>query len=305
MTHLLLEPSLLQSLAGKVAVLTGGATGIGHSTVQQLCKYGAKVAFGDILEEPSRQLESELSPNAHFVKCDASSYSDQLALFKSAHDKFGRVDIVIANAGISITKDVFDPAEDITQEPSMKEIDINTKGAIFSARIGMHYLRQAGGGDLVLVSSIAGFKECGGLVTYTASKHGVIGVMRGLHLTATPQNIRVNVVCPWMTRTRMVLGIEKGWYERGLPVNEPEDVGRAILICATANRGTDGLTHQGARLPFAGKIVYVSGGESYEIEDALQKLEPNWLGEENSKVLEKGQEYLASDSTSWDESKLS
>lgn len=155
--------------------------------------------FGDVLEEPSRQLESELSPNAHFVKCDASSYSDQLALFKSAHEKYGKVDIVVANAGISIPKDIFDPAEDIMQEPSMKEIDINTKGVIFSARIGMHYLRQAGEGDLVLVSSIAGFKECGGLVTYTASKHGVIGVMRGLHLTATPENIRVNVICPWMT----------------------------------------------------------------------------------------------------------
>jgi Short-chain alcohol dehydrogenase of unknown specificity len=81
----------------------------------------------------------------------------------------------------------------------MKEIDINTKGSLFSARIGMHYLRLAGGGDLVLVSSIAGFKECGGLATYVASKHGIIGAMRGLHLTATPENIRVNVVCPWMT----------------------------------------------------------------------------------------------------------
>jgi hypothetical protein len=103
----------------------------------------------------------------------------------------------------------------------------------------------------------------------------------------------------------LVLGIQKGWYERGLPVNEPEDVGRAILICTTANRGSNGLTHQGARLPFAGKIVYVAGGESYEIEDGIQSLEPAWLGKENSQVLEKGQEYLASDSTSWDESKLS
>ena len=87
-------------------------------------------------------------------------------------------------------------------------------------------------------------------------------------------------------------------------MNEPEDVARAIVICATANRGSGALTHQGARLPFAGKIVYVSGGESYEIEDAIQSLEPAWLGKENSRVLEKGQEYLASDSTSWDESKL-
>ena len=102
----------------------------------------------------------------------------------------------------------------------------------------------------------------------------------------------------------MVVGIEKGWYERGLPVNEPEDVARSIMICATANRGKNGQTHSGARLPFAGKIMYVAGGESYEIEDGIQKLEPLWLGEDNSKVLAKGQAYLASEETSWDESKL-
>lgn len=63
----------------------------------------------------------------------------------------------------------------------------------------MHYLRKCGGGDIVMVSSIAGFKEGEGLVPYTASKHGVVGIMRGIHLTGTRENIRVNVVCPWMT----------------------------------------------------------------------------------------------------------
>lgn len=87
----------------------------------------------------------------------------------------------------------------------MKEVDVNLSGAIFTARIGMHYLRKnkshngKGGGDLVLVSSIAGFKECGGLAPYTASKHGVIGLMRGLHTTAIVEDIRINVICPWMT----------------------------------------------------------------------------------------------------------
>lgn len=81
----------------------------------------------------------------------------------------------------------------------MMEVDINLKGAIYTARIGMHYLRKIGGGDLVLVSSIAGFKECGGLAPYTASKHGVLGLMRGLHIVAIEENIRINVICPWMT----------------------------------------------------------------------------------------------------------
>ncbi|KAJ6144620.1 15-hydroxyprostaglandin dehydrogenase [Penicillium chermesinum] len=288
MAHITFDFSLLQTLLGKVVVLTGGATGIGRSCVQQFCNHGAKVVFGDVSEAPSLELQAELAPNAHFVKCDTSNYSDQLALFRTAHDLYGKIDVVAANAGISIPQNIFDPAADITQEPSMKEVDINLVGALFSARIGMHYLRKNGGGDLVLTSSIAGFKECGGLPTYTASKHGVIGIMRGLHLTATPENIRINVVCPWMTRTRMVLGIEKGWYERGLPVNEPEDVARSIIICATANRGDGGKTHRGAALPFAGKIV----------------LEPVWLGEENSKVLAAGQAYLASEGTSWDETKM-
>ena len=103
---------------------------------------GAHVVFGDVVEDASRELEAELSPGAQFVVCDSSNYADQLNLFKTAFDKYGRVDIVIANAGISIPQDIFDPASDFTQEPSMKEIDINLVGSIFSARIGMHYLRR-------------------------------------------------------------------------------------------------------------------------------------------------------------------
>ncbi|KAJ5746173.1 15-hydroxyprostaglandin dehydrogenase [Penicillium odoratum] len=301
MAHLHFEPSLLESLAEKVVVLTGAATGIGRSAVQQFCKSGAKVVFGDVVEEPSRELESELGPNVQFIKCDASSYPDQLNLFKTAYEKYSRIDIVVANAGIGIHQDQFTPEADIEKEPSMAEIDVNLKGTLFTVRIGQHYLRKSGGGDIVMVSSIAGFKEGEGLVPYTASKHGVVGVMRGIHLTATRENIRVNVVCPWMTKTRMVLAIEEGWYERGLPTNEAADVARSILLCATANRGSNGITHSGAVLPFAGKIVFVAGGESYEIEDRIQSLEPQWLGEENSRVLFKGQEYLAAHS--WDATK--
>jgi NAD(P)-dependent dehydrogenase (short-subunit alcohol dehydrogenase family) len=139
------------------------------------------------------------------LKCDTASYSDQLQLFAAAESIFGRIDIVVANAGMANHKDIFDPSQDISIEPSMKEVEVNLCGAIFTARIGMHYLRKnktrggKGGGDLVLVSSIAGFKECGGLAPYTASKHGVLGLMRGLHITAILEGIRINVICPWMT----------------------------------------------------------------------------------------------------------
>jgi hypothetical protein len=103
--------------------------------------------------------------------------------------------------------------------------------------------------------------------------------------------------------TRLVKGIEAGWYAQGLPTNEPEDVAKAIVLCASANRGPHGTTHHGARLPFAGKILWVGGGKPYEIEDRLQGLEPEWLGKENSAILAQGQAYLDAAETSWDADK--
>ncbi|KAL4912896.1 hypothetical protein BDW62DRAFT_9384 [Aspergillus aurantiobrunneus] len=302
MAHLVLDPTLLSSLRDKVVVLTGGATGIGRSAVTLFHNHGAKVVFGDIAEEPAHSLVSSLGhKNIHFVHCNTTSYASQLNLFRTAFDLHGRIDTVVAVAGVANPKSIFDPAADITQEPSMLEIEVNTIGSLFTARIAMHYLRQSGnGGDIVLMSSIIGFKETEDLVPYTTSKHGVVGIMRGLHLQAAKEGIHVNVVCPWVTRTRLIVGIEKGWMENGFPINEAEDVARTILFCATANRGSNGATHTGAKLPFSGKIVYVSGGEGYEIEDAQKALEPQWLGEENSKILARGQEYLARADVSWD-----
>jgi len=156
--------------------------------------------FGDVAAGPGKQLATELgSEKATFILCDTSSYSDQLALFAKAEDLYGRVDVVVANAGISIPQDPFDPEADINVEPNTRELDVNLKGVFFTVRIGMSYLRRNGGGDIILTSSIAGFKECTGITAYTASKHGVIGIMRGLHLAAIPEGIRINVVCPWMT----------------------------------------------------------------------------------------------------------
>ncbi|KAN0089093.1 putative 15-hydroxyprostaglandin dehydrogenase [Hyaloscypha variabilis] len=293
MAHLQINPSLLSTLKDKVVVLTGGATGIGRSTVRLFHQHGAKILFGDVADAHGLSLETELGNNVKFLHCDTTKYADQLRLFKEAEKKWGKIDIVVANAGISLPRDPFAVDEDVETEFSTAEIDVNLKGPLITSRIGLHFLRKNGGkgGDLVLVSSIAGWKECTGLVAYTASKHGVLGIMRGLHLSAVKEGVRINVVCPWMTK-------------RNLPQNEPGDVGKAIILCATANRGAEKGGHRGAATPFAGKIVWVAGGESYEIEDNLQRLEPKWLGERNSEVLRMGQEFLMSEGTSWDTGKV-
>lgn len=146
----------------------------------------------------------------HFIHCDTSNYADQLVLFQAAYNLYKRIDIVIANAAIVIHKDPFTAAnesdEAILSAPSLAEIDVNLKGLLYTTRLGLHYLRKNPAaspsgykGDVVLVSSIAGFKEGADHTTYTASKHGVIGVMRGLALQGEKEGIRINTVCPWMT----------------------------------------------------------------------------------------------------------
>lgn len=150
------------------------------------------------------------------------------------------MDIVVANAGMSIPRDPFtfndsdgegevEGDREIEKEFPTTEIDVNLKGCLYTARIGLFYLRknkdkngipprdqgqngdfgQRGprgdtgvgerGGDLVLVSSIAGFKESTNLAVYTASKHGVLGLLRGVRIQAAREGVRVNAVCPWMT----------------------------------------------------------------------------------------------------------
>ncbi|KAL4946514.1 hypothetical protein BDV06DRAFT_86837 [Aspergillus oleicola] len=302
MAHLVLDPSLLSTLQDKVVVLTGGATGIGREVVTLFHQHGAKIVFGDIAEQPANELLTSLYSDAiTFVPCDTTSYASQLTLFRTAFSKHGRIDIVLPIAGVANPKSIFDPSSDINEEPSMLEIQVNTIGSIYTARIGMHYLRQnPEGGDIVLMSSIIGFSETEHLVPYTTSKHGVVGVMRGLHLQAAKEGIRVNVVCPWVTRTRMIVGIEQEWEKEGHPLNEPSDVARCFAICATANRGTGGKSHTGVNLPFSGKIVFVAGGEGYEIEEKQKALEPQWLGEDNSRALARGQEFLSRADVSWD-----
>lgn len=160
---------------------------------------GAKVVIGDVAVSLGQELQTRLGSNARFVRCDTTSYEDQLALFAVAQEEFGRIDIVIANAAVVTYEDHFAPTEDISKEPPFREVDINLRGVLFTTRIGLYYLRKAGGGDLILTSSIGGFKETAHLTPYVATKHGVIGIMRGLRLTTLAENIRVNVICPWTT----------------------------------------------------------------------------------------------------------
>ncbi|KAL4751779.1 hypothetical protein BDW72DRAFT_202838 [Aspergillus terricola var. indicus] len=272
------------SLQDKVIVVTGGANGIGASLVEYAVQNGASVCFGDLSvqagEEVARTVNAIVPtshPRAIFVRTDVTKYDSVLGLFDRAMEVYGRIDHAVAGAGIVEIGNVFDPALDMQ---SIRE----------ATRIASVYLRQnrpepEADRSIILISSVAGFKESPGLFVYQASKHGVIGLMRALRLylhgPASAHNIRVNCICPWMTTTVMVKGIQEGWVRAGLPMNSPMDVARvtaAVLGDATLN----------------GTSMYVEGGRAWEIEANLDRLEPAWLGEEPSKSLAKGQAVLGS-----------
>ncbi|TKA69825.1 hypothetical protein B0A55_07502 [Friedmanniomyces simplex] len=287
-------------LEGKVVVLTGGALGVGSCIVRLLHTAGAHVFFGDILAEPGRALERELSKanaKVHFVHCDVTSYADNLALFDAAYTSCGRVDHAIANAGLGEQGNMFDPdltLESVKEEPkkSMSLVDVNLKGPLYFARVASAYLKQpdvngkgataAADKSLTLVSSVAGFREDPGLYVYIASKHGVLGLMRALRgplLRSQPHPIRTNAICPWMTRTRLVAGIDKIWAEAGLPSNEPEDVARVIVGVLA-----DGQVNGGT--------MYIEGGRGWNVEEGLLKTRREWLGEERERQLDRGSEMM-------------
>lgn len=146
--------------------------------------------FGDVLDEPGRALEVELSSGAtvKFVHCDVTSYQDNLRLFQIAFDAFGRVDHAWANAGLGEQGNIFDPdltLESVKNEPtrSTRVLDVNLKGPISFARIASVYLRQGdhpGDKSLTFTSSVGGFREDPGLYVYVPAKHGVLGLMRML-----------------------------------------------------------------------------------------------------------------------------
>ena len=188
------HPGDASVLKNKVVVLTGGALGVGAQVVRLLNAAGAHVFFGDVLDEPGEYLEKELSSNSEttvkYVRCDVTSYEDNLKLFDTALQCCGRVDHALANAGIGEQGNMFDPQltlKSVREDParSMKVVDVNLKGPLYLARIASVYLQQGeseGSADksLTLVSSVAGFREDPGLNVYTPSKHGVLGMMRVL-----------------------------------------------------------------------------------------------------------------------------
>jgi len=197
------------SLDGRVAFVTGGAHGIGRACVERLQRAGATVVFGDIEEDAGREVAETLSGGGstpvEFVQCDVTSEEQIAETVRSAIERFGSLDVVVANAGID---QPFDAAT-MTESEWEAFLAIDLKSVWLSIKHALPQMRGRRRGSIVTIASIHAFVTSTGKFPYAAAKSGVVGITRALALDEAKHGIRVNAVCPGYTRTRMLMsGIE-------------------------------------------------------------------------------------------------
>ena len=192
-------------LEGKVAIITGAATGIGRATALLFAEEGASVIIADVNEDDAQRTVANIEDeggSARFVQADVSEAEDVQALMERAAEEMGGIDVIVNNAGAQ-RSGVVTEFEESEWDLLMR---VNPRSCFLGAKYGVPCLRERGGGSIVNVSSLAGLKGGPGMTAYSASKGAIIAFTRALAEELAPDNIRAYSVCP-------------GWIDT--PFNEP------------------------------------------------------------------------------------
>jgi NAD(P)-dependent dehydrogenase (short-subunit alcohol dehydrogenase family) len=196
----------MDRLAGKVAVVTGAALGIGRAIATRMAQEGATVALLDVLDDVGEDLAADLTARgrrARYRRCDVAVESDVRASLDDAADAFGRIDILVNNAGVAGANK---PTHEVTETEWDFVQGVNVKGVFFGTKHAIPHLRRAGGGSIVNLSSIYGLVGAADAPPYHASKGAVRLMSKNDALIYAPDRIRVNSIHPGFIWTPMVEG---------------------------------------------------------------------------------------------------
>jgi NAD(P)-dependent dehydrogenase (short-subunit alcohol dehydrogenase family) len=235
----------MSRLSSKVAVITGGAGGIGKAAGKLFVAEGADVLLVDLDEAALKAACEEIGSNrvSYFVG-DVTKHDDNQAMIATAEERYGGVDVLLANAGIE--GDVTSIVE--YDEARFDQVmAVNVKGPFLGLKASIPALQKRGGGSIIITSSIMGVTGGAGVAPYTTSKHAVIGMMKSAAKECAAMNIRVNTVNPSPVDTRMMRSLEAGFSpenpeERreqiaaGIPLGrygQPEDIAKLMLFLAS------------------------------------------------------------------------
>jgi NADP-dependent 3-hydroxy acid dehydrogenase YdfG len=216
-----------RDLSGTVVVVTGASSGIGRATARLLVEAGAKVALGARRKERLDELVAELgADNAIAVPGDVSRAEDNRALVAAAVQVFGKVDSLVANAGIGIYGGILDQ----TDEQLAEMINTNFTGTVWSVRAALPAMLAAGGGDVVIVSSVAGLRGGPDEAVYAGTKFAQVGLAGAIDREVRERGVRVTTIAPAGVHTEFAIGHGR---TEGDPMLDgylrPEDVAGAVV----------------------------------------------------------------------------
>ncbi|WP_328478010.1 glucose 1-dehydrogenase [Actinoplanes sp. NBC_00393] len=227
-------------LDGKVALITGGARGMGKAHARHFAAEGARVVIGDVLDDKGQAVADGLGADrCRFVHHDVTSEDEWAAAVAATLSAFGRVDVLVNNAGILRHA----PVAEMPLDEFRRVIDVNLVGTWLGIRQVVPAMTTAGGGSIVNISSIEGIAGAAGLSAYSASKFGVRGLTRSAAQELGPLGIRVNSVHPGGVMTSMALsaaqtmtGVDGTGFLKALPIArfaEPVEISRLVAFLAS------------------------------------------------------------------------
>jgi NAD(P)-dependent dehydrogenase (short-subunit alcohol dehydrogenase family) len=205
-------------LAGKVALVTGGAQGIGRAIVEKLAREGARVTFVDLEEAAGAAVARELGGGVAFLRADVTREREVKDATEEIVRRAGRLDVLVNNAGVNAYFD----ATAMTEAEWDAVFAVDLKGAWLCAKHALPAMKRAGGGSIVNIASIHASLTIAGMFPYAAAKSGLVGLTRSLALDYAPDNIRVNAVLPGWTRTRLI----EEWFRKQ---PDPAEAERKVL----------------------------------------------------------------------------
>lgn len=273
--------SLQAALTSKVAIVTGAASGIGYAIAKLYTEHGATVVLSDINVDGVERAAKSIRGNAVAFPCDVSSWSQQLSLFDFVMSKYGKLDVLVANAGVgseSLTSgEDDDPATQKARElveynflademetvdgkqqlkaPVQSVYETNIRGGVYGIKLALHFMK--GAGNIIITGSAASYLGVAGNDLYTLSKHALIGLMRATtgrpDVAARP--ISISLICPFKTDTPMIAMLAKK-RAQGVPTSTPEDVAWAAAYFVSVPKENSN-----------GRSIWVQKKELQEVEE--------------------------------------
>lgn len=251
-------------LAGKVAVITGAASGMGLATAERFVAEGAKVVIADFNVDAGRAAAEALGPSARFTRCDVSVEDDVAAAVALATDAFGRLDVMFNNAGIG---GAFGPITEIEVDHWDATFAVLVRGVFLGTKHAARVLIEQGdGGSIINTASVAGLGGGAGPQAYSAAKAAVVNLTTTTALELAPHSIRVNAICPGVIFTPLMHG------------GDVEDAEAMVEELQPLPKRGEGADIAGAALWLAGDDSAFVSGQSIAVDGALLAAGPRIFG---------------------------